>query len=200
MTVERVRSTSPQHPEDVVVDMPPATPAEVRAAAEVARTAQLEWRHTTATVRADALTAAAEAVVLHADELAWLMVREVGKPIAEARGEVSRGVAILRYYAERAYDATGEMYSPDGLASFSFTDRRPLGVAGLITPWNFPVAIPLWKAAPALVCGNAVLLKLVRRDSVCPEVVRADRAKSSARSADSHSRRSGPGPGGARLR
>ena len=84
------------------------------------------------------------------------MVREVGKPVTEAAAEVGRGVGILRYYAQQALDPDGETYpgpSPAGLLGPAAAAR---GVAGLITPWNFPVAIPLWKAAPALAYGNAV--------------------------------------------
>jgi acyl-CoA reductase-like NAD-dependent aldehyde dehydrogenase len=83
----------------------------------------------------------------------------VGKPISEARGEVARTVAILRYYAQVALDPIGETYpSPDGRASLS-VERRPLGTVALVCPWNFPLAIPAWKLAPALAVGNTVLLK-----------------------------------------
>jgi acyl-CoA reductase-like NAD-dependent aldehyde dehydrogenase len=87
------------------------------------------------------------------------MVREVGKPVTEAGAEVGRAVGILRYYAQQALDPDGETYPGASPASLLLSRRRPRGVAGLITPWNFPVAIPLWKAAPALAFGNAVLLK-----------------------------------------
>jgi aldehyde dehydrogenase (NAD+) len=83
----------------------------------------------------------------------------VGKPVGEARGEVARTVAILRYYAQQVLDPDGATYpSPDG-RSLLCHRHRPHGVAGLITPWNFPIAIPTWKAAPALAYGNAVVLK-----------------------------------------
>ena len=87
------------------------------------------------------------------------MVREVGKPVTEAGAEVARGVGILRYYAQQALDPDGETYPGPSPAGLLLARRRPRGVAGLITPWNFPVAIPLWKAAPALAFGNAVVLK-----------------------------------------
>ena len=82
-----------------------------------------------------------------------------GKPVTEAGAELSRGVGILRYYAQQALDPDGETYPGPSPAGLLLARRRPRGVAGLITPWNFPVAIPLWKAAPALAFGNAVLLK-----------------------------------------
>jgi aldehyde dehydrogenase (NAD+) len=83
----------------------------------------------------------------------------VGKPISEALGEVTRGVVILRYYAGEAVRASGEVVPSQLADALQFTLRDPLGVVALITPWNFPVAIPLWKAAPALAFGNTVVLK-----------------------------------------
>ncbi|MBV9821153.1 MAG: aldehyde dehydrogenase [Actinobacteria bacterium] len=151
-------STSPQRPDDVVVRVPASTPDEVRSAAEAARKAQPDWLDAGAAGRSTALGRAADAVQAAAGELADLAVREVGKPLTEARGEIARSVAILRYYAQQPFDPTGTVHSPSG-AGLLFTTRRPRGLAGLITPWNFPFAIPLWKAAPALAFGNAVLLK-----------------------------------------
>ena len=108
--------------------------------------------------RSAALTAAADALAARAEEAAGLIIREVGKPRIEAVGEVARAVAILRYYAQACFAAVGSAV-PAVAAGLLYTERRPHGVAGLITPWNFPLAIPLWKAAPALACGNAVVLK-----------------------------------------
>src|SRR5262249_10704045 len=87
------------------------------------------------------------------------MAREVGKRIAEARGEASRCVAILRYYAGEAVREIGDVIPAQSAGSLQFSLREPLGVVALITPWNFPLAIPLWKAAPALAFGNTVVLK-----------------------------------------
>ncbi|SNR65590.1 aldehyde dehydrogenase family protein [Blastococcus mobilis] len=153
-----IRSFSPQAPGDLVLEVPSTTPGEVRSAVGVARAAQREWGRGPAAARANALAGAADAVAGAAAELADLMVREVGKPLAEARGEVARGVAILRYYAQQVFDPVGAVHEPS-LSGLLYSRRRPLGVAGLITPWNFPLAIPLWKAAPALAFGNAVVLK-----------------------------------------
>jgi aldehyde dehydrogenase (NAD+) len=93
------------------------------------------------------------------EELAQAMAREVGKPIAEARGEAARCVAILRYYAGEAVREVGEVIPSQLPGTLQFTLRQPLGVVALVTPWNFPLAIPLWKAAPALAFGNTVVLK-----------------------------------------
>jgi len=154
-----VVSRSPQHPDDIVISRPAANPAEVVAAVESARAAQREWAAQPAPVRANALSSAATAYASARDELVALGVREVGKPVTEMEGEVARGLAILRYYAQEALGPDGSTFpSPDG-RSLLLARTRPRGVAGLVTPWNFPVAIPLWKAAPALAYGNGVVLK-----------------------------------------
>jgi acyl-CoA reductase-like NAD-dependent aldehyde dehydrogenase len=105
------------------------------------------------------MDALADGILEHATELENLMVDEVGKPRIEARGEVSRAVAVVRYYAQAALDAFGEEYpSPDGQTRIHAT-RHPLGVVAAICPWNFPLAIPLWKTAPAIAWGNAAVIK-----------------------------------------
>ncbi|WP_436528673.1 aldehyde dehydrogenase family protein [Actinoplanes sp. HUAS TT8] len=154
-----IESRSPQAPKDVVVRVPDTTPATVAVAADGARAAAIGWARVPANARAAALHACAEAVANAAGELTDLVVREVGKPCGEAGAEIARGVAILRYFAQQALYPVGEVYPPFDGVSLLHTRRRPHGVVGLITPWNFPVAIPLWKAAPALAFGNAVLLK-----------------------------------------
>ncbi len=159
MTTARVTSVCPQRPDDVVVEVPAASRADVETAADRARAAQRTWSALTAPARAQALGRAADAVARAADELTGLMVREVGKPVGEAKGEAARAVSILRYYAQQVLDPDGETYPGSDASTLLMARRRPHGVAGLITPWNFPAAIPLWKAAPALAFGNAVLLK-----------------------------------------
>jgi acyl-CoA reductase-like NAD-dependent aldehyde dehydrogenase len=154
-----VTSTSPQQPSDVVVSTADVTPEAVGAAAGKARAAGVDWAGSPAAVRLSALNAAADALEGAADELSSLVVREVGKPLGEARGEVARAVGILRYYAQAALLPEGDVLPSADARSLLHTRRRPRGVAGLITPWNFPLAIPVWKAAPALAYGNAVLLK-----------------------------------------
>jgi len=157
VTADLLISRSPQRPSEVLAESPATPPADVAAAAGRARAAQLGWA-SSATARAAALRAAGDRVAANAELLEELVVREVGKPRLEARGEVARSVAILHYNAQQALDPVGETYPPS-TAGLLYTERRPYGVAGLITPWNFPLAIPLWKAAPALAAGNTVLLK-----------------------------------------
>jgi acyl-CoA reductase-like NAD-dependent aldehyde dehydrogenase len=159
---QTIESRSPQQPDDVVVEVPAADADAVARAVAAARAAQREWGAQPALARANALTEAAEKLNAAHAEVTELMVREVGKPVTESKQEVTRGVGILRYHAQAALDADGETFPPAPPAdrvSLLMSRRRPRGVAGLITPWNFPVAIPLWKAAPALAYGNAVVLK-----------------------------------------
>src|SRR5215207_713813 len=154
-----LESRSPQRPDELVAEFEEAGAEAVAAAAGRARTAAGPWAAGSALERSAALERAADALAGAAPELTGLMVQEVGKPVTEAGAELSRGVGILRYYAQQALDPDGETYPGPSPAGLLLARRRPRGVAGLITPWNFPVAIPLWKAAPALAFGNAVLLK-----------------------------------------
>jgi alpha-ketoglutaric semialdehyde dehydrogenase len=157
--VEYIESRSPQSPDDLVVRAPESGAAEVAEAVERTRVAGAGWARRPATERAAALNACADALAGAASEVSALVVREVGKPAGEAAGEIARGVAILRYFAQAALLPEGDVLPAADGVSLLHTRRRPHGVAGLITPWNFPVAIPLWKAAPALAFGNGVVLK-----------------------------------------
>jgi aldehyde dehydrogenase (NAD+) len=161
MSTGTIESRSPQDQSDVVVSAPAAGREDVAAAFKRARDAFGEWSRS-ALARADALSAAAAALDAAKDEVVDLMVREVGKPLTEAVGEHGRSVRILRYQAQSALDPDGDTYPtapPADMRTLLMSRRRPRGVAGLITPWNFPFAIPLWKAAPALCYGNTVVLK-----------------------------------------
>ncbi|WP_312882829.1 aldehyde dehydrogenase family protein [Streptosporangium album] len=164
--INLIESRSPHAPADLVASFPAAGEAGVQTAVRLAQAVQHDWSSRNAAARAAALARAADAVEGAADELAALVVREVGKPVTEARGEVARSVSILRYYAQQVFDPAGAVHEPSG-PGLSFTRRRPRGVAGLITPWNFPLAIPLWKAAPALAFGNTVVLKPAPQALAC---------------------------------
>jgi aldehyde dehydrogenase (NAD+) len=157
-----IRSTDPFRPDEVVAEAESWGSDAVAAAVEHGRKAAAEWRATPAPARAQAMGAAADAVAGAAAELTELVIREVGKPRAEAPGEVQRAISILRYYAQQTLDPDGETYPAPDARSLLMARRRPRGLVTLITPWNFPIAIPLWKAAPALAYGNAVLLKPAR--------------------------------------
>lgn len=153
-----VESRSPQAPDDLVAAAPAAGRNDVHAAAGRGRRAQRDWWAAGAGLRASALKALSDALAARADEAADLVVREVGKPVGEARAEVARAISILDFYAQQSFAPLGQLI-PASRQGRLWTERRPHGVAGLVTPWNFPLAIPLWKAGPALAAGNAVLLK-----------------------------------------
>jgi alpha-ketoglutaric semialdehyde dehydrogenase len=152
-------SVNPHDPADTIGEWEPD--GERGAAAAVGRAvhAAQVWRETPAPARAKALGEAATAVEQRAAEITALVIREVGKPASEARGEVARGVAILRYYAQLALLPDGETLPAADAESLLLARHFPVGVAALLTPWNFPVAIPLWKAAPSIAYGNATVLK-----------------------------------------
>ena len=152
-------SVNPHDPADVLGEWPMAGQAEAEAAAGRAVSAAAVWREVPAAARAKALSDAAGALEQRSEEITNLVVREVGKPLSEARGEVARGVAILRYYAQAALLPDGETIPAAAADQLLMARHVPVGVAALITPWNFPVAIPLWKAAPSLAYGNATILK-----------------------------------------
>jgi len=154
-----LRSINPADPNDVVGEVEASGHKDIHAAFERARDAQHGWRTLSGVARGDLLFAWAEAIRAKQNELAHELCREVGKPIGEAKGEVGRCVAILRYYAGEAVRPTGALIPSQFAGATQFSRRSPLGVVGLITPWNFPLAIPIWKAAPALAYGNAVILK-----------------------------------------
>jgi alpha-ketoglutaric semialdehyde dehydrogenase len=152
-------SVNPHDPADVLGEWQPSGREGAAAAADRAARAALVWRDMPGAVRAKALSDVAAALEARADEVAGLVIREVGKPVSEARGEVARAVAILRYYAQAALAPDGETLPAADPDQLLLARRVPVGVAALVTPWNFPVAIPLWKAAPSLAYGNATLLK-----------------------------------------
>lgn len=162
-----ITSYNPADPTDLVVAVEAPGAEAVRAAVGRARTAQRGWLAAGAGARSAALGRIAEAVEAHADELAALIVREVGKPLAEARGEVARTAAIWRYYAQAPYEPSGAVHETAAGPGLLLTRRRPHGVAGLIAPWNFPLAIPSWKAAPALAVGNTAVLKPAPEATAC---------------------------------
>ncbi|HVW17628.1 MAG TPA: aldehyde dehydrogenase family protein, partial [Solirubrobacteraceae bacterium] len=130
---------------------------QVDAAVARARAALPAWRAVSPADRATLLRALGDAVERHLEELAVLEARNVGKPIADARGEVGMVASVFRYYAGAPERPIGETIPIAG--GLALTVREPLGVVGLITPWNFPLAIVSWKLGPALAAGNTVVLK-----------------------------------------
>lgn len=136
-----------------------ATEEDVRQAGLAAKQASKAWGSMTQTKRAGYLSTLAELFKKHAESLAKIASLEMGKPITEMKGEVGRAVQILNYYAGEGPRSNGNVIPANADNVLQYTKRIPLGVVGVITPWNFPVAIPMWKIAPALICGNSIVWK-----------------------------------------
>jgi acyl-CoA reductase-like NAD-dependent aldehyde dehydrogenase len=143
--------------EGVLAEIPRGDVADVDAAVARARHAFPGWRALAPAERAALLHALADSLASHHAELARLEARNAGKPIADARGEMEMVVATFRYYAGAPERLLGDTIPVSG--GQAFTVREPLGVVGLIVPWNFPLVIASWKLAPALAAGNTVVLK-----------------------------------------
>ncbi|MGT2462067.1 aldehyde dehydrogenase family protein [Sinomonas atrocyanea] len=152
-------SRNPARPEQVVAEGTQAVPADVGHAMHAARTAQREWARTPIHERGAVLARAAAALEERADQHGLELAREEGKTLAEGAGEVLRAAQILRYCAGEGDRAAGEHYASPRRGERILVTRKPLGVVGVVTPFNFPIAIPAWKIAPALVHGNAVVWK-----------------------------------------
>ncbi|MDR6621083.1 aldehyde dehydrogenase family protein [Sinomonas atrocyanea] len=155
-TTER---TNPARPDEVVALSPAGTAEDADAAVAAAVRAQPGWAALPAPARGAILLKAATLLEERAAEVAADLVREEGKTLAEAGGEVKRAADVLRFFGSLGWAPSGDVL-PSGTPGTTITTRRePMGVFALITPWNFPIAIPAWKAAPALISGNAVVLK-----------------------------------------
>jgi aldehyde dehydrogenase (NAD+)/betaine-aldehyde dehydrogenase len=144
---------------EVLATLPVAQAADVDAAVEAARRAQPDWAKVDPTQRTRLLIALAQAIEANADELAELESRDVGKPIAEARArDLKFAAQTWLYYSGWPSKILGTT-NPANPGVFTYTLREPLGVVGIVTPWNFPLVIASWKLAPALACGNTVVHK-----------------------------------------
>ncbi len=150
---------NPARPGEVVAAIPVAGPQEADAAIAAAETAFPAWRKTPGPARGAILAKAAEILAGRKDEVARDLTAEEGKTLTEATGEVQRAVDILRFFGGEGWRIAGQTLPSSVPSTHLYTVKEPLGVVGLITPWNFPIAIPTWKLAPALVAGNAVVMK-----------------------------------------
>ncbi|HYB96585.1 MAG TPA: aldehyde dehydrogenase family protein [Vicinamibacterales bacterium] len=153
------RNVNPADTSDVIAEFPLATAADVRSAIDAAVAAQPAWRKTPGPERGRVLWRAADIARRRVDEIAQTLTREEGKILKEARGEVLKGISLLEYYAGEGFRMHGKTLPSESRDTFTYTVRQPLGCVGLIAPWNFPWAIPVWKSAPAIVAGNAVVFK-----------------------------------------
>jgi len=150
---------NPANTDEEIGVYPKGDAGDARQAIEGAARAQPAWAAIPAPKRGEILYRAANILESRAESVARDMTREEGKTLPEARGEVGRAVNILRYFAGEGARLAGMAVPSERDRVFIHTLRKPLGVVGLITPWNFPIAIPAWKTAPALIAGNAVVLK-----------------------------------------
>lgn len=150
---------NPANPEQVLGTIGLSGKEDADQAVQAANDAFPAWKKIGMVGRGNLLFQAASALEAHVDELAQLAAREMGKPIGEARGEALRAVGILRYYGGEGYRAVGDVIPASSAQVLQYTTREPLGVVAVVTPWNFPLAIPMWKMAPALIYGNTVVLK-----------------------------------------
>ena len=151
-------STSPATSE-AIGTFPRSGPADVDRAVEAAKAAYEEWRLVPAPARGEILYRFGALVRERKDELALLMSREMGKVLPEAGGDVQEAIDMSFYMAGEGRRLFGHTTPSELRDKFNMSVRMPIGVIGVITPWNFPIAIPSWKIAPALVCGNTVVFK-----------------------------------------
>jgi aldehyde dehydrogenase (NAD+) len=153
------QSLNPSNTDDVVARFPAGGKAEVDAAVAAARAAFPAWAGASPEVRSDLLDKVGSTIMTRAADLGRLLSREEGKTLPEGMGEVMRAARIFKYFAGEALRRHGQAMDSVRPGIDVETHREPLGVIGLITPWNFPIAIPAWKSAPALAFGNTVVLK-----------------------------------------
>jgi acyl-CoA reductase-like NAD-dependent aldehyde dehydrogenase len=150
---------NPAHWDEVVGIFPKSGTGEVDRAVQAARTAFESWRLVPAPKRGDILKRVGDLMVERKEELARQMTREMGKVLAETRGDVQEGIDTAYYAASEGRRLFGHTVPSELPDKFNMALRVPIGVAGIITPWNFPMAIPTWKIFPALLCGNTVVFK-----------------------------------------
>lgn len=150
---------NPADRDDLIGLFPASSAADVEAAVASARRGFERWKRTPAPARGDILRRVGDLLAARKEELANIMTREMGKPLAETRGDVQEGIDTAYYAATEGRRLFGHTVPSELANKWAMSMRRPIGVCGLITPFNFPLAIPTWKAFPALLCGNAVILK-----------------------------------------
>lgn len=156
---DRVPNLNPADISEVIGEAPLSTREEAAAAVESADSAFEAWRKTPAPVRGRIVADVANLLSRNKEGVAELLTQEEGKTLGEARGEIERAINVLSFNASQARRMTGETIPSELPHNFIYTVRQPLGVVAAISPWNFPIAIPAWKIAPALVAGNTVVFK-----------------------------------------
>src|SRR3954452_3797286 len=152
-------STSPHSREDVVGTFPRSDPGAALEAVAAARAAYPGWRRTSRILRAELFDNLAQLVKRDADSLAELMARECGKVITECKAEVIEGLHMIQYVFGTGRMPSGDVLSSEIAEKDAFMRRKPWGVVAVITPWNFPFAVPLWMLGPSLLEGNTAVFK-----------------------------------------
>jgi alpha-ketoglutaric semialdehyde dehydrogenase len=156
---EYFENQNPADIRDSIGRFPLSGSADVEKAVESAKRGFEVWRATPAPARGDVMRRIGDIMVKRKDEIADLMTREMGKPLTETRGDVQEGIDTAYYAATMGRQLSGRTVPSELRNKWAMSFRRPIGVAGLICPFNFPMAIPTWKMFPALVCGNSVIFK-----------------------------------------
>ncbi len=156
---ETFLNINPADTRDVIGTFPRSGAADVDRAVQSALRGFERWRRTPAPARGDVIRRAGDILTRRKDEVADLMTREMGKPLAETRGDVQEGIDTAYYAATMGRQLFGHTVPSELRAKWAMSYRRPIGVCGIVTPFNFPLAIPTWKMFPALVCGNACVFK-----------------------------------------
>src|SRR5437763_15674727 len=144
---------------DIIGKFPLSDRRDVERAVESAKRGFARWRRTPAPARGDVLRLVGDIMTRRKEEIADAMTREMGKPLTETRGDVQEGIDTAYYASSEGRRLFGKTVPSELRNKWAMSYRRPIGVAGLICPFNFPMAIPTWKMFPALVCGNAVIFK-----------------------------------------
>ncbi|HRP07623.1 MAG TPA: aldehyde dehydrogenase family protein, partial [Gemmatimonadales bacterium] len=153
------QNRNPADTTDLIGRFPDSGKADINAAVRSARDGFARWSRTPAPLRGDVLRRVGDLLSARKEEIADAMTREMGKVLAETRGDVQEGIDTAYYAATEGRRLFGHTVPSELRQKWAMSVRRPIGVCGLITPFNFPMAIPTWKAFPALLCGNSVILK-----------------------------------------
>ena len=164
---ETFENRNPADSDDLIGRFAASSSEDVTAAVSAAAEAFPGWRATSPIARANILYKASEILAARVNEIGADLTREEGKTLKEGIGETTRAMQILRYFAGEAQQPTGEHYPSMNPQTLLYTVREPLGVCAMITPWNFPIAIPAWKMAPALAFGNTVVIKPASLTPLC---------------------------------
>jgi aldehyde dehydrogenase (NAD+) len=169
MSERTFQSVNPARPSEVIGTYPEQTADDVDRAVTAAAGAQRAWARIPVPARAEIIAAAGDVLLRRKAELAELVARECGKVRIEAGGDVQEAVDMARFVAGQGRAAWGDTVPSELGSKLAWTTRIPVGVVGMITPWNFPVAIPSWKCFPALLAGNGIVLKPSEHSPACAE-------------------------------